>query len=474
MIAGNDLLMPGRPDQYQMIVEAVESGKLDVKVIDVNVRRMLELIVQSPRFKGYPYSNKPDLKAHAEVTRRSALEGMILLENRQNALPFGTDIKKIAAFGVTSYDFIAGGTGSGDVNEAYTVSLGEGLENAGYEINADIQTLYEKYIAVENEKNKPDPNNPFALFMPKIRAAEFLPDAAALAQSTATSDVALITIGRTSGEFEDRKMSDFYLNETEKLLIKNVSEAFHKAGKKAIVILNIGGVIETALWKNDPDAVLLAWQAGQEGGNSVVDILKGAVNPSGKLPMTFPRALEDVPSYPNFPRDYKPANPMETMTSGSAVSENRPNIDFTRYEEGIFVGYRYYLTENKAVSYPFGYGLSYTQFEYENASVSEKRGNYTISCTVRNTGSVAGKEVVQLYVSAPGKSMNKPAKELKAFAKTKLLQPGESQIIKFKLTPDALASFDEANSRWTVEPGNYTGQIGSSSRDIKQLVEFYR
>jgi beta-glucosidase len=469
MIAGNDLLMPGRPDQYEMIVEAVKSGQLDEEVINTNVRRILQLIVQSPRFKGYPFTNKPDLKAHAEVTRQSALEGMILLENHENTLPFNTTIKKIAAFGITSYDFIAGGTGSGDVNEAYTVSLGEGLKNAGYEVDSSLKTLYDNHIAAENEKNKPDPNNRFAMFMPKIRAAELLPNAAVLAQAVENNDVALITIGRISGEFEDRKTADFYLNDSERSLVNNVCEAFHKAGKKAVVILNIGGVIETASWKTLPDAILLAWQAGQEGGNSVADILRGAANPSGKLPMTFPVKLEDVPSYANFPRDYTPANPMETMMNGSDGA-NRPNIDFTKYEEGVFVGYRYFSTFNVTVSYPFGYGLSYTQFEYGKPEISGKDGNYTVRISVKNTGTIAGKTVAELYIAAPKSEWAKPARELKAFAKTKLLQAGESQTLELKLAPADFASFDETKIAWIVAAGNYKIEFGFSATEILQSV----
>jgi beta-glucosidase len=469
MIAGNDLLMPGRPDQYEMIVEAVKSGKLDIDFINKNVRRILELIVKSPRFKGYKFTNKPDLKAHAEVTRQSALEGMILLENRENALPLNADVKKIAAFGITSYDFIAGGTGSGDVNEAYTVSLGEGLKNSGYEIDGNLKTLYDNHIATENEKNKPDPNNRFAMFMPKIRAAELVPNANVLAQAVENNDVALITIGRTSGEFEDRKTADFYLNEKEKSLVKNVCQAFHKAGKKAIVILNIGGVIETATWKEMPDAILLAWQAGQEGGNSVADILRGAANPSGKLPMTFPVKLEDVPSYANFPLNYTPANPMETMMGGN-VGENRKNIDFTGYEEGIFVGYRYYLTENKAVSYPFGYGLSYTTFEYGTPEISGKDGDFTVKISVKNTGTTVGKSVAELYLAAPKNDLVKPVRELKAFAKTKLLAAGESQVLELRLTPADFASFDEAKTAWVAAAGDYKIEIGSSAAEILQSV----
>jgi beta-glucosidase len=469
MIAGNDLLMPGRPDQYEMIMDAVRSGKLDMKYVDANVRRVLELVVKSPRFNGYKFTNKPDLKAHAAVTRQSALEGMVLLENRGKALPFTENTKKIAAFGITSYDFIAGGTGSGDVNEAYTVSLGEGLENAGYEIDPDLKTLYDNHIAAENEKNKPDPNNRFAMFMPKIRASELSPDASVLSRAAETNDVALITIGRTSGEFEDRKTADFYLNESERSLVNNVCEAFHKAGKKVIVILNIGGVIETASWKTLPDAVLLAWQAGQEGGNSVADILRGVANPSGRLPMTFPVRLEDVPSYANFPRDYTPD--VSELLSGSKNTEaSRPNIDFTTYEEGIFVGYRYYLTANRPVSYPFGYGLSYTAFEYGTPVISGKDGYLTVKISVKNTGETAGKEVVELYISASKGDLQKPVRELKAFAKTKLLQQGEDQLLEFTLTPADFASFDEAKTAWVAAAGQYNIEIGKSAAEISRSV----
>jgi beta-glucosidase len=471
VVAGNDLLMPGTAKQHQAIVDAVKSGVLPIEAVNTNVRRILQLIEASPRFRGYAFSNKPDLAAHAAITRLSAAEGMILLKN-DGALPLPGTVKNVAAFGITAYDFIAGGTGSGDVNEAYTVSLGEGLHNAGYRINAELQTTYLDYIASENEKNKSDPNNRFAMFMPKVRPGEFIPSSALLNKAVAEADVAFITIGRTSGEFMDRQQSDdFNLSGKEQQLIQMVCKAFHAAGKKVVVILNIGGVIETASWKGQPDAILLAWQAGQEGGNTVADVLSGKVNPSGKLPMTFPLTYADVPSASNFPLDYTP-NAASIMSSTDTGKEPVRNIDYTVYEEGIFVGYRHFDTYRKEVSYPFGYGLSYTQFDYKTASVSGENGNYTIGCSIVNTGSVAGKEVVQLYVSAPGKSMNKPAKELKAFVKTKLLQPGESQTIQLKLTPDALASFDETNSQWVVEPGDYTGQIGSSSKDIKQSVNF--
>jgi beta-glucosidase len=395
---------------------------------------------------------------------------MILLKNN-TALPLPGTVKNVAAFGVTSYDFIAGGTGSGDVNEAYTVSLGEGLRNAGYQINDALQTAYTGYIATENEKNKPDPNNPYAMFMPKVRPGEFVPPAALLNNVTAETDVALVTIGRTSGEFADRRLpDDFNLSDKEQQLIQAVCKAFHAAGKKVVVILNIGGVMETASWKEQPDAILLAWQAGQEGGNTVADVLSGKVNPSGKLPMTFPVDYFDVVSSTNFPYDYAAGAPI-FVPSDEKKTERVRNVDFTVYEEDIFIGYRYFDTYNKGVSYPFGYGLSYTDFAFANAAVKEKKGVYTLTVDVKNTGAVAGKEVVQLYVSAPPGDLPKPSKELKAFAKTKELKPGETQTVTLTFTSSDLASFSEAKNAWVTDAGAYQLRVGVSSQDIRSTVE---
>lgn len=265
MWAGNDMLQPGRQGQFEAIVEAVNSGRLSEADLDRNVTRILELIVKSPRFKGYSYSNKPDLAAHATITRESAVEGMVLLEN-SGVLPLSESVKKIALFGTTSYNFIAGGTGSGDVNRAYTVSLLDGIKNAGYTPDASLTSYYQKYIEDETARLNPKSNDPMSFFMPKVRAGEFVPKPSMLSRSVEANDMAIITIGRTSGEFFDRKISDFTLSESEYGMIEAVCEAFHKAGKSVVVILNVGGVIETASWNSLPDAILLAWQAGQEGG----------------------------------------------------------------------------------------------------------------------------------------------------------------------------------------------------------------
>jgi beta-glucosidase len=471
VVAGNDMLQPGHAKQYEAIIAAANDGTLDVTDIDRNVKRILNLIVQSPRFKKYPFTNKPDLKAHAEVTRSSASEGMVLLENN-GALPFAENVKNVAAYGITSYDFISGGTGSGDVNEAYTVSLKDALTEAGYKLNEELSTLYENYIATENEKNKPDPNNPFAMFLPKVRAAEFVPDVKQLTKAAAESDIALVTIGRTSGEFADRTLADFSLTATEQQLVKNVTDAYHAAHKQVVVVLNIGGVIETANWKMLPDAVLLAWQPGQEGGNSVVDILSGKQNPSGKLPMTFPIKYMDAASSANFPYDYVAPKTPVLFPSSEDKNELVKNVNYTNYEEDIYVGYRYFSTFNVAVSYPFGYGLSYTKFEYSGPKISGENGNYQISIDIKNIGQTAGKEVVELYVSAPAKAMEKPVKELKAFAKTKLLAPNETQTVTLALTPSLLASFNESTVQWLVEQGDYIVQIAASATDVRQTVNF--
>mgnify|MGYP003451147014 FL=1 len=464
MWAGNDMLQPGRPGQFEDIVEGVRSGRLSEADLDRNVRRVLELIVKSPRFKGYEFSNKPDLKAHAAVTRQSAVEGMVLLENN-GVLPLASEISRVALFGTTSYDFIAGGTGSGNVNRAYTVSLLEGLRNAGYAIDAELEKTYTKYIKEETERLNPKSDDPMAMFMPKIRAGEFVPSARLLDKMVRANDVAIITLGRNSGEFLDRKVADFTLTEQESGMIEAVCAAFHKAGKKVVVILNVGGVIETASWKNLPDAVLLAWQAGQEGGNSVADVLKGVANPSGKLTMTFPVRYEDHASSRNFPIDMAYG-----MFGKDKDAEPQRNVDYTEYEEGIYVGYRWFDKQGLEVSYPFGYGLSYTRFEWSEASVKSSRGETAVSVKVTNTGKIPGKDVVELYVAAPQGELDKPVKELKAYAKTRELQPGESQLVTLKVKNSELASYDESASAWVTDAGHYDFMLGSSSRDIRATL----
>lgn len=244
MKAGNDMLQPGLDKQYEAIVNAVKKGTLDEAVLNRNVERILNMILQTPHFKKYNYSNKPDLQAHAKITRQSATEGMVLLKNDNQTLPLSSNIQKVALFGCTSYNFIAGGTGSGNVNRAYTVSLLDGLKNANFQVNEELKDTYQKYIAEENERNKPKGDNPMVKFLPTPLPTEMELPASQLNNYAAQTDIAMITLGRMSGEFLDRKVSDFNLSKEETKLISDVCKAFHAAGKKVVVILNIGGVIE--------------------------------------------------------------------------------------------------------------------------------------------------------------------------------------------------------------------------------------
>ncbi|MDD5951039.1 MAG: glycoside hydrolase family 3 C-terminal domain-containing protein [Bacteroidales bacterium] len=471
--AGNDMLQPGRPTQYQGIIDGVNNGSIDVADLDRNVKRILNLVVRTPRFKGYQYSNKPDLQAHAAVTRQSAVEGMVLLENKNNALPLSKDVKNVSVYGLTSYDMIAGGTGSGNVNRAYTVSLLDGLKNAGYSVNETIKSEYTNYLAkCEAEKKAAPAGDPLASFLPPSLPTEYVPSAATIASSAKSDDAAIITIGRISGEFVDRTVADFNLSKEEKDLINAVSRAYQALGKKVVVVLNIGGVIETASWKNIPDAILLSWQAGQEGGNSIADVLCGKESPSGKLPMTWPINFTDHKSSENFPRAEAFELDLSTFM-GTEKVEKEPveTYDWTNHKEGIYVGYRWFDKAGIEVSYPFGYGLSYTSFEYSNIKLENDGKNICVSVDVKNSGAAVGKEVVEIYVSAPAATMDKPVQELKGYAKTAKLAAGESETVKVVIPIADLASFNEATSAWEVEAGNYKFNVGSSSRDIRVSSE---
>ena len=459
--AGNDLMEPGNPAQTQEVISKVKSGELKMEELDVCVKRILEYLVKTPRFRGYKYSNTPDLKGHAQITRQSATEGMVLLKNSDGTLPM-KNVGKVSVFGVTSYDFIAGGTGSGDVNKAYTIDLMTGLGNAGVTVNEKLANIYLKYREYQNTLSQALPRRGW--FWGKAPLTEMELSRQIIDGQADESDIAIITLGRQAGEGSDRKEADdFNLTATEHQLIADVCSSFHLKGKKVVVILNMGSVIETASWKGKPDAILLAWQPGQEGGNSVVDVLTGKANPSGKLSMTWPISLLDVPSSLNFPN---------VRTAGRAMNGKREFIDYTRHAEGLNVGYRYFNTAGKEVSYPFGYGLSYTTFSYGKPVVKATKDGFEASVTVTNTGQVAGKEAVELYVTAPKGGLEKPARELKSFAKTKELQPGESQTLTMNVSNYYLASYNEATQSWETAAGNYTVSFGASVEDIRGTATY--
>ena len=465
--AGNDLMEPGQPAQVNEIIEGVKSGKLDIADVDRNVRRMLEYIVKTPSFKKYPASNNPDFVAHAAITRQSANEGIVLLKNN-GTLPWkNVNIKTVALFGENSYDFLSGGTGSGCVHPPYVVDMLEGLKNAGIKSSETLTDIYRKYIEFARVKFQAE-RHPAKWYQNEYFGQQKYPeiglDPICVNKEVNGADAAIITIGRQAGEGVDRDINtEFNLNAEERALITNVCNAFHAAGKPVIVIINSGSVIETASWSGYPDAILCAWQPGMEGGNSIADLLTGKVNPSGKLTMTWPIAATDHASTKNFPGQIDDYSLQQMIGNKTPI----PGHAYTNHEEDIYVGYRYFDTFGRDVAYPFGFGLSYTTFAFSKPVVKAKgKDAVEVSITVKNTGSVSGKEVAQVYVKAPKGNLEKPAQELKAFAKSRELKPGESEVLTMTIPVRMLASFDEANSQWLTEAGTYTFCIGNSSRNI--------
>ncbi|PTN07460.1 glycoside hydrolase family 3 N-terminal domain-containing protein [Mangrovibacterium marinum] len=449
--AGNDLLMPGRTMEARKIKSALEDKELTEAALDRNVEKILNVVLKSPAFRNYQYSNKPGLKVHAAVARQAGAEGMVLLKNEANALPIKS--KKIALLGNASYDLFVGGTGSGEVYKAYTISLFQGLEDAGKVLDKDLEKKYEYYVSKENAA-RPKRQSVLDVIKPvdemhlKTSELELLAD---------QNDIALITIGRNAGENSDRcAETDYYFNSLELELIEGTAKAFHAKGKKVIVVLNIDAVVDVTKWRDWVDGILLAWQPGQEAGHAIADVISGKTNPSGHLTASFPMHYTDVPSAGHFP-----GTPTE-----------RP--EETIYNEGIYVGYRYYNSFDVPVAYEFGFGLSYTSFELKKMKLSSNTFDDEISLNVKlkNNGELAGKEVVQLYLTAPGKTMDKPESELKAFVKTELLEAGKSQDIQFVLKASDLASFDEERTAWVAEPGTYTIQIGTSCKNILRTATF--
>lgn len=454
---GNDLSMPRLSDAGKALVKAaVTDGTLPVEKLDTAIENILNLVVKSPTFKklstvdNTKQSVSTDLAAsNAALSRKAAPEGMVLLQNENHALPFNDEVKKVGIVGnsfqlntcgfgtpasACSTDNAATkmflmGTGSAYVTPPYSVQLPEGLGNAGY---TPVYTDASGAEITENLTNE---------------------DAAYMANNT---DIGVVVIARGSGEGADGSPATFETSAKELELIQKVSDAYHAVNKKVVVILNIGAPINTEGWKEKVDSILLAWQPGMEAGNAITDVLSGKANPSGKLPATFPVLLEDAPSYHDFPS-----------------SDGNPNL--VKYSEDIYVGYRYYSTFGVKPAYEFGYGLSYTTFDYSHINISQGKkfkDKVTVSAMIENTGNINGKEAVQVYVTAPDGNLEKPALELKAFGKTKELKPHQRELLTFDLTAKDLASFDEEKSAWVLEKGTYTIKVGASSEDIRGTVTF--
>ena len=451
--AGNDLMEWGNQVEIDRILAAVNSGVISREELDRNVRNMLNYIVKTPHFRHYNYSNKPDLKAHAEVARKAAEESIIMLKNEGETLPLNGD-EKVALYGISSVDFVGIGTGSGWVNTEHIANIQEAMTKAGFTLDENLAEYYRLCYATQSATEKMNGSS-----IDKRHRPEPTVTVQAIERQAANNDVAVFVLGRVAGEGADRVVpEDFELSAIERELLQNISLSYHKLGKKVVVVLNVVGIVETASWRNLVDAIILPWAPGQEGAYAVSNVLCGKVNPSGKLPMTFPVTYMDIPSSKNFPYHWD-------MTNGRRGE--RKNVDYTDYQEDIWVGYRYFQTNNAEVSYPFGYGLSYTTFSYSKPNVKANNDGFTASITVTNTGKVAGREIVELYVAAPSGGLEKPARELKAFAKTKLLAPGESETLTMKVTAYDLASFNEAHSAWETAAGTYQVLFGASVTDIR-------
>lgn len=439
--AGNDMLMPGTPHQYDDILNAVQSGRMDIRFLDDCVRRILQVMVASPTFNRYQYSNKPDLAAHAQITRKAAAQGMVLLKN-ESALPLSKKCK-VALFGVPSYDTMVGGSGSGYVNRAYKVTIDEGLENAGFKLDKQLTESYRGYVKSEKAKQ---PAEYFWIIPTVQETAISREDAEAAAKR---NDVCIYTIGRMAGEGGDRTLTpgDWYLTSTEQANIDLLCETFHKAGKKVIILMNMGNIVDMG-WCGSPDAVLHTWMDGQEAGNSVADVLAGKVSPSGKLPMTIAKRYEDYPSAKDFP-----------MSNGNPGDVN--------YDEDIFVGYRHFDRNPETILYPFGFGLSYTDFEYSDLKAERTGDELKISVKVTNTGKYSGREVVQIYVGAPEGKAVKPVKELRAFGKTSELKPKAGEVLTMTVKLSDLRRFDGYERKWILDDGEYVISAAASSQDIR-------
>ena len=386
-------------------------------------------------------------KAHANLARKAACEGIVLLKNENQALPLKKG-SKIAIFGKAQFDYVKGGGGSGDVYSSYTVNVYNGLKSKGYNIFEELSSYYNQYVQSSYQSgseigNFDEADVPFDVIN---KAKEF-------------TNTAIITICRHSKEGEDYKVDGkgFNLTQKELDLIDAVKENF----SSVIAIINTGNLIDVS-WFYSCDKIkgaIMAWQGGLEGGNAIADIISGDVNPSGKLVDTIAKSINDYPSTKRF---YQ-------------------NNDITEYDEDVFVGYRYFETikgKKDRVYYPFGYGLSYTTFEFSDIKSVINKDTVKVQVTVKNVGAVSGKEVVQLYYKAPNGKISKPAINLCAFTKTRLLKPFSSQTVTLSFKISNMASFDDVGaikkSAYVLEKGKYELFIGNSIRNVKEVnFDFY-
>lgn len=411
-------------------------------------------------------------KEHIALSKEAAKEGMVLLKNEENLLPLpkGT---KAALFGKATFDYVRGGGGSGEVTVSYSRSLYEGLKlkQEKIELFEELANFYKTDVTTQYEKGR----------MPGMTKEPQIPEEL-VRKARAYTDTAIISICRFSGEGWDRKSilntenkniwssedamarqsaeifekGDFYLTNAEKDMVETVKANF----PKIVLVMNVGGMVDTSWFYDDSSiqSVLMTWQGGIEGGLAAAELIVGEGNPSGKLSDTFAKSLDDYPSTYNF-------------------HESEKYVDYT---EDIYVGYRYFETIPKAakkVNYPFGFGLSYTNFRMKTKKAYEEKGRIYVEVKVTNIGDKAGKEVVQIYFRAPQGKLGKPARQLVAFKKTRLLQAGEAQLLQLSWDIKAMASYDDLGkikeSAYILEEGNYDIYVGNSVRAAKKIAYSY-
>ncbi|HEY9075107.1 MAG TPA: glycoside hydrolase family 3 C-terminal domain-containing protein [Anaerolineaceae bacterium] len=415
--AGLDLEMPGPKERrVKAVIEAVRSGDLDETVLDEAVRRILQIVFKAAETpKGKPF----DIDAHHALARRIAAEGMVLLKNN-GVLPL-QNVQQVAVIGRSAETAHYQGGGSSHINPTRVdvpfKELKQQLEHA--------ELTYAPGYPADDSFDQ-----------------GLIDGAVAAAQA---ADVALLYIALpTSKESEGYDRTDLDLTVQQVALIKAVA----KVQPKTVVILNNGSAVVMSEWIDDVAAVLEAWMMGQAGGGAIADVLTGKVNPGGKLAETFPLKLSDTPAYINYP------------------GENGK----VRYGEGLFVGYRYYDARQVPVLFPFGYGGSYTTFAYSNLRLSAEKfrdiDGVTVSVDITNTGKVAGKEIVQVYVHDRAASLVRPQKELKGFAKV-ALEPGETKTVSVNLDFRAFAFYHPGHKCWVTESGEFDILVGASSADIR-------
>ena len=431
-------------DKYYLsgpYLEGLKSGKYDMKTLEDKVRRVLRLQFRTNLAEGCGHGRFvcPD---HSAVARKVADEGIVLLRNEGGILPLNSP-RKILVVGENATKMMTVGGGSSSLKVKYEISPLDGIR-ARF---SDAEVLYERgYVGAARTVQDGLSVDAAA----ESRSPEqLLSDAVAAA---AGADAVIFVGGLNKENHQDCEGVDrleYGLPYGQDALIEALA-----AANSNLIFVNISGNAVAMPWVDKVPAILQAWFLGSETGNAIADVLSGDVNPSGKLPFTFPVAFED--------------GPVKTEAQYPGIRRESEDIYDEYYSEGVFVGYRWYDTKAVKPLFAFGHGLSYTSFEYGQASM---KGNSRVSVTVRNSGPVAGAEVVQLYISDQEASVPRPVKELKGFRKV-FLQPGESTVVTFDIGTDALSFFDADAHKWVAEPGRFTALIGAASDDIRTSVEF--